>query len=210
MQTEYVQFGCGTCAPETWRNFDAGPAFLLEKKLPFLKAVLLRKGFPDYPRSIEYGDVIKGLPVAAGSLRAVYCSHVLEHLSLNDCRRTLHNIHSYLQPGGIFRLVVPDLEHLARTYLETRDPSAANVFMVEAHLGEESTQRGLRSLPRALFGRSQHLWMWDEKNMRTELESAGFVAIRRARCGDSEDPHFLEVEDEGRWRDALGMECRRP
>lgn len=210
MQAQYVQFGCGTCAPETWRNFDAGPAFLLEKRLPFLKPVLLRKGFPDYPNSIEYGDVIKGLPVAPGSVRAVYCSHVLEHLSLEDCRRTLRNVFSYLQPGGIFRLVVPDLEHLTRTYLEAGDGSAAHTFMVEAHLGETTTERGLRSLPRALFGRSQHLWMWDYKSMSAELAAAGFTAIRRARCGDSDDPQFLHVEDEGRWRDALGIECRRP
>ena len=27
MDHRYVQFGCGMCAPETWQNFDAGPAF---------------------------------------------------------------------------------------------------------------------------------------------------------------------------------------
>ena len=30
----YVQFGCGICAPTTWLNFDAGPAFWIERKLP--------------------------------------------------------------------------------------------------------------------------------------------------------------------------------
>ena len=60
----YVQFGCGLCAPATWRNFDAGPAFWIQRNLPVLKAALLKRGFPDYPRNIEYGDVIKGLPVA--------------------------------------------------------------------------------------------------------------------------------------------------
>src|ERR1700761_4288792 len=114
---EYVQFGCGLCAPLTWRNFDAGPAFWLEKHVPLLKPLLLRRGFPDYPANIAYGDVIKGLPVAQGSAAAVYCSHVLEHLALADLRTTLRNTFGYLRPGGIFRFVLPDLEWLAWSYV---------------------------------------------------------------------------------------------
>ena len=205
-----MQFGCGMDAPTTWRNFDAGPAFLLEKRLPFLKKSLVRRGFPDYPDNIEYGDVIKGLPVRQALFRGVYCSHVLEHLSLEDCRTTLRNVLSYLRPEGIFRLVVPDLEKLVRTYLEDETTDAAGTFMIEAHLGESSSPRGLRSLSRALFGRSQHLWMWDYKSMSRELNDAGFSDVRRAAYGDSEDPYFLSVEEPGRWRDCLGIECRRP
>ena len=210
MSPLYVQFGCGMCAPPGWRNFDAGPAFLLEKRLPFLKSFLVRKGFPDYPAAIEYGDVIRGLPVPPAAAAAVYCSHVLEHLSLADCRQTLRNVFGYLEPGGAFRLVVPDLEHLARTYVNTPEATASHTFMVEAHLGEQSTPRGLPNLARVLFGRSQHLWMWDFKSLGAELAAAGFTGIRRAHFGDSPDPHFGLVEDPGRWRDALGMECHRP
>ncbi len=210
MQGENVQFGCGTCAPASWLNFDAGPAFLLEKRLPFLKAMLVRKGFPDYPVNIHYGDVIKGLPVRQGAASRVYCSHVLEHLSLEDCRRTLRHVWSYLAPGGVFRFVVPDLEFYARRYLGSAEPEAASVFMAETYLGEQQSARGVRSLPKALFGRSQHLWMWDYRNFSKELTAAGFTAIRRAAFGDSGDPAFAEVESEGRWRNCLGIECRRP
>ena len=82
--------------------------------------------------------------------------------------------------------------------------------MVEAHLGEKTAARGLRSLPRSLFGRSQHLWMWDYKSLAAELAAAGFTAIRRAQFGDSPNPYFLTVEDIGRWQNCLGIECRRP
>ncbi len=210
MQGENLQFGCGTCAPESWLNFDAGPAFLLEKRLPFIKAMLVRKGFPDYPVNIHYGDVIKGLPVTQNSASRVYCSHVLEHLSLDDCRKTLRNVCSYLVPGGIFRFVVPDLEFYARRYLESSEPEAASQFMTDTYLGEQQSVRGMRSLPRALFGRSQHLWMWDYRNFSEELAAAGFTAIRRATFGDSGDPAFAAVESEGRWQNCLGIECRRP
>ena len=111
----YVQFGCGACAPATWTNFDASPTLRLQR-IPLLGAVLTRGG-PRFPRGARYGDIVRGLPVEPGSCRAVYCSHVLEHLSLEDFRTALRNTFSCLRPGGIFRLVVPDFERLAREYL---------------------------------------------------------------------------------------------
>lgn len=209
MNEGYIQFGCGLCAPVTWRNFDAGPAFWIEKNLPFMRQAVVRRGFPDYPRNIEYGDVVEGLPVAAGSAQAVYCSHVLEHLALNEFRTALANVREYLKPGGVFRLVVPDLEYLIRGYVATESPDAAVTFMREAHLGEERKARGWGDKAKAMFGRSQHLSMWDYKGMAAELDRTGFTQIRRASHRDAEDPRFLDVEDAGRWENCLGVECRR-
>jgi hypothetical protein len=203
-----IQFGCGLCAPPSWRNFDAGPAFWLEKNLPFLKSFLRSRGYPDYPPNIEYGNVIAGLPIAPGSAEAVYCSHVLEHLTLDQFRATLRNVYTYLAPGGVFRMVLPDLAWLVRQYAESADPYAASRFMRESYLGVESADAGAHKLLRAFFGRSAHLWMWDEKNLSAELAAAGFVDIRRAAFGD--EPGFSEVEDPGRWENCLGITCHRP
>jgi hypothetical protein len=207
---DYVQFGCGTCAPSTWLNFDAGPAFWLERNVPWIKPLLLRRGFPDYPPNIIYGDVIKGLPLAPGSAAAVYCSHVLEHLALSDLRTTLRNTLGYLRPGGTFRFVLPDLEWLATSYVNASDPEAASRFMRDSYLGTEEQPKGTAGLMRMVFGRSAHLWMWDFKNLFAELERAGFTDIRRAQIFDNPDPRFRDVEDPGRWENCLGMECRRP
>jgi len=209
MAEQYVQFGCGTTAPKSFRNFDAGPVFWLQKYMPFLKSLLLKRGLPDYPRNIEYCDVTKGFPIAPGTVKAVYCSHVLEHMTLEEFRSTLRNTFSILEPGGTFRLVLPDLEWYVRTYIESPDPDAASRFVGEVW-GTASRGTGLSEFSRAVFGRSAHLWMWDEKNITLELANAGFVNIRRARFGDNPDPHFREVESEGRWENCLGMECQHP
>src|SRR3984893_14180091 len=139
MDHRYVQFGCGMCAPETWQNFDAGPAFWLQSRLPFLTPLLVKKGFPPYPKNIEYGDVIKGLPVPPGSAEAVYCSHVLEHMTLDEFRVAIKNVFSYLRPGGTFRLVLPDLEQLIGLYTGDPTPAACSRFMQESWLGEMTT-----------------------------------------------------------------------
>jgi hypothetical protein len=210
MAEEYVQFGCGTTAPKSFRNFDAGPAFWLQKTAPILTPVLKRRGFPIYPDNIEYCDVTKGFPIPPATVKAVYCSHVLEHLSLNEFRATLRNTFTILQPGGTFRLVLPDLEHLLRSYMESDDSEAASRFMRDAYLGKESAPTGLGKIAQTVFGRSSHLWMWDEKNMTKELVDVGFTNIRRAQFGDNPDPRFRDVESEGRWENCLGMECKRP
>jgi hypothetical protein len=210
VKSEYIQFGCGPYAPEGWQNFDAGPAFWLQKNLPFLRPILVKRGFPDYPKNIMFGDVILGLPVKPQSAKAVYCSHVLEHMALDEFRTAIRNVFQYLMPGGCFRLVVPDLEFLAKEYVADSRDDAASRFMRDSHLGETSLKRGLGSLPRALFGRSKHFWMWDYKGIADELKAAGFVNISRALFGDSADPRFKEVESPGRWENCLGVECRRP
>ena len=204
--SEYIHFGCGLCAPQSWRNFDAGPAFWLQHHFPFLKGPLVRYGYPGYPRNIEYGNIIKGLPLASSSVKAVYSSHVLEHLTLSEFRRTIRNVHSYLEINGVFRFVVPDLEYMAKSYLTDTRADAASRFMRESYLGEED-DRNMRWLLRQVFGRSRHYSMWDYKSMEEELAQAGFTNIRRAEIGDFSDSRFADVEDPGRWLNCLGVEC---
>lgn len=210
MAEQYVQFGCGTTAPNSWRNLDAGPAFWMQKHLPFMTPILRKRGFPLYPANIEYCDVSKGFPIESGTVKAVYCSHVLEHMTLEDFRATLHNTYRILEPGGTFRFVLPDLAYLVSQYANSEDPEAASTFMRESYLGMDSTGGPLSGFSRAIFGRSAHLWMWDEKGMSRELSAAGFVNIRRAQYGDNPDPKFRDVESDDRWKNCLGIECERP
>jgi hypothetical protein len=51
--------------------------------------------------------------------------------------------------------------------------------------------------------------MWDFKSISEELKQAGFIKIRRANYGDSDDKRFLEVEDSERWTNCLGIECMK-
>lgn len=92
-----------------------------------------------------YGDIVKGLPLPPSCAAAVYCSHVLEHLSLEDFRTALLSTLSMLVPGGIFRLVLPDLEHEVRRYLHSESADAAMDFMCSTYLGHETRPRGFKS-----------------------------------------------------------------
>lgn len=170
---------------------------------------LSRKNLQRFPVNVEIGDIVRGLPLAGGSCQGIYASHVLEHLPLDGFRIALRHTLALLKPGGIFRLVVPDLEIYASRYLSSNDPQAAEQFMRDTFLGVEKADRGIMSFLVTWLGNSRHLWMWDEKGLARELTDAGFVRIRRCSFGDCEDSRFAEVEQADRFVDALAIECRR-
>lgn len=203
-----VQYGCGLSSPPGWWNFDASPTLRVQR-LPVIGHALAR-GSVRFPPDVRYGDVVRGLPLENNSCQAVYASHVLEHLCLNDLTIALAETKRILKIGGRFRLVVPDLETLCSSYLKEAlvgDCEASHRFMRSSHLGLESRERGLRSLLEIAFGNSKHLWMWDRHSMPAALHQAGFSSVREARFGDSEDSCFNAVEDEARFVDSIAFEA---
>jgi SAM-dependent methyltransferase len=205
---ERIQYGCGLSAPGGWRNFDASPT-LRAQRLPLVGRLLKRVGV-QFPDPVEYGDVTRRLPVSDGAARVVYCSHVLEHLSLEGLRAALRESYRILQSGGTFRLVVPDLEVIVDSYRANPGEDAAVQFMRDTILGQEARPASLGARVRDALGNAQHRWMWDYPGLAKELREAGFVDIRRASYGDSLDAAFSEVEEEDRWTGCLGIECRKP
>ncbi|OLD26178.1 MAG: hypothetical protein AUJ04_06485 [Acidobacteria bacterium 13_1_40CM_3_55_6] len=200
-----VQFGCGLSAPEAWLNFDCSPTIRFEK-LPIIGR-LYTKNEERFPSNVEYGDIVRGLPLPSGSCTAVYASHVLEHLSLREFRMALRNTHQLLEPGGRFRLVLPDLEILARRYLDSKDATAALEFMRETSLGIETRSRTLLGFLRSWLGNSSHLWMWDFKSLAHELSAAGFANIEKRSFGD--EPLFADVEDATRFVNTVAVGCAK-
>lgn len=204
MNEYLLQYGCGLSAPNGWRNFDASPSLWLQR-LPVLGPLFKLKG-PAFPSGVEFGNIVHGLPLPDGSCKLIYCSHVLEHLSLNDCRKALKQSHRLLKGGGTFRLVLPDLETAFKKYKRS---GSAFQFLRMIGLGREERPRGLSAFLRDYLGNSQHLWAWDYSALKGELGKVGFRRIRRAFFGDSMIPEFNLVEERGRWADCLGIECQK-
>lgn len=91
-----LNVGCGRRFHEDWINVDLEPA----------------------DASVIACDITRGLPFDDNSLDAVYHSHVLEHLSPTAGQQLIAECYRVLRPGGVLRIVVPDLEQIAKLYLE--------------------------------------------------------------------------------------------
>ena len=91
----YLNVGCGTKFHRGWTNID------MVSKDPAVQAV----------------NLIQGIPFEAGRFEVVYHSQVLEHIPKDKAPTFLAECLRVLKPGGILRVVVPDLEDIATEYL---------------------------------------------------------------------------------------------
>ncbi|PUZ25445.1 methyltransferase type 11 [Chitinophaga parva] len=207
----YVQYGCGPfSAPAGWKNFDASPTLRIQQ-LPLLGPLLKHRMHVTFPEDVLQGNILKALPgVPAGSCDGVYCSHVLEHLSYDDCLLAVRNTYHLLKPGGYFRCVVPDLAWAARAYVDdlaSQDSQANTRFLERTMLGKRRRPRGLRGLLTATLGNSDHLYMWDQFSLAQVFRQAGFTQVRACGFNDCPDPMFRLVEEASRFENAVALEA---
>lgn len=94
-QQPKLNLGCGYRFHPDWINLDLVPA----------------------DPQVQQHDLLAGIPFGNESVSAVYHSHLLEHLNPTDGRRLIEECFRVLLPGGILRIVVPDLERIAELYL---------------------------------------------------------------------------------------------
>ena len=205
---KYLQYGCGFSNPTGWENYDSSPTLRIQRT-PIFGKVMKSSLNVVFPNNIKYGDIVNGLNVSKNNYDGIYCSHVLEHLSYYDLKKTLKNTYEYLKPGGIFRMVLPDLEVLCREYVNEvnkKNPKSSLRFMNDSLLGVTERKRGLKQTLINMLGNSKHLWMWDYYSLSEELREVGFLDIRRCEFNDSNDKMFLRVEEKDRFINCLSIE----
>jgi SAM-dependent methyltransferase len=117
-----LNLACGDQAHPEWTNVEFWPHCLryqaplvgrLFRRLDAGKTHLDGRGAP-----VRFTDLRNGIPYADESFDVVYHSNFLEHLDRRDAEQLLRECRRVLRPGGILRVVVPDLEVQARSYLE--------------------------------------------------------------------------------------------
>ncbi|GAB4550960.1 MAG: hypothetical protein Tsb0014_45380 [Pleurocapsa sp.] len=63
-------------------------------------------------------NLTKGIPFPDNYFDVVYHSHLLEHFPTNETQSFLNECFRVLRPQGVLRTAVPDLEQIAKTYLQ--------------------------------------------------------------------------------------------
>ncbi|MCR4922701.1 MAG: methyltransferase domain-containing protein [Lachnospiraceae bacterium] len=66
-------------------------------------------------------NLLKKLPFSDNEVDAIYSSHMIEHFTSDQAHSWLKECHRVLKPGGVIRLVAPDLENACRNYLNELD-----------------------------------------------------------------------------------------
>lgn len=236
-----LNLGCGSRTSPLCVNLDWSPLVRL-KGSPLgqrMAGVLLRGERLENFRAMD-GDIVacdlrKGIPAETSSVDLVYHSHVLEHIDRNAVPAFLAEVRRVLKPGGVHRVVVPDLERRARAYVASLDAALAEGSAPAEHdatvsdLLEQSVRREAagssrqrplrRRLENLALGDARrrgetHQWMWDRVNLTAALLEAGFLTpVVTDHCTSAvpDWPAYgLDVNPDGSEykTDSLYMECR--
>src|SRR5918994_706665 len=139
-------------------------------------------------------NVLWGLPFPDRSASHVFVSHMLEHLFFpRDVRFFLAELRRVMSPGGVVRIVVPDIEQCIEAYTsndrqfftsrrETWDWWPENATRLEDFLAYS----GAGAEPAYLF--EAHKYGYDFETLVKALGEAGFERVRRSAYMASDDP----------------------
>jgi predicted SAM-dependent methyltransferase len=92
-----IHFGCGNVNLPGWINIDA----LSSPHIHIVGSIEALKTF------------------SQNSVDLIYACHVLEHLSVTECKRFIDIAYNILKSGGTLLLSVPDFRSLVNLYIET-------------------------------------------------------------------------------------------
>lgn len=90
-----LNLGCGSIYHPAWTNID------------FVKR-----------ENVIQHNLLNGIPFQNNEFDVVFHSHVLEHFNKKDAESFMIECYRVLKSNGIIRIVVPDLENIAKTYIE--------------------------------------------------------------------------------------------
>lgn len=146
--TTRLNIGCGGVCHPDWINLDIQPSVSY----------------------VRHWDATQGLPCGDGEVDVCYASHVVEHLHPADAEGLLRQCHRVLKDRGIVRIVVPDLEAIAREYVSALD----------------RVDRG------DLIASSDHEWMVIELFDQMVRAKSGGEMLRYLRSGTIPNEAFIK------------------
>jgi SAM-dependent methyltransferase len=142
-----------------------------------------------------YMDGTKPWIFEDGSLSHVYADNMIEHVPLSGARVFFAEAYRCLRPGGIIRLVTPDVRTHVELYLKGDG-------VVSSPLADEYRSLGVViehpiDLLRTPIGEFGHHagYVYDFDTLDAELRRAGFQPAVRRNLQESDDPKLRGLEE---------------
>lgn len=206
-----LNIGCGNnlIEDETWVNIDNSLIAKIRRSIfwRFFDLIINLKIFRNkvpsfffnYPK-VNIVDIRKKFPYLDNSFDFIYCSQVIEHLQKHDLIKLIEECLRVLKPGGIIRILTPDLEKIIKLYsshdlntfkendfLESKNlcDHFNAIFYPRSHVFTDKrtfTTRILDFLP------EQHKYIYDFNTISEMFQKAGYENIKSVETKDTVFP----------------------
>lgn len=199
-----ANLGCGLRCLPGWANVDGSLTALFgSRRFTFINKVLYslagssaHYSFKEYEKIIKecgllFFDLRNGVPFAENSLKVIFTSHFLEHLSKTDGRNFLKECHRSLSPGGLLRIAVPDLDYAFKMYMDGRvEEMLDSIFYNSAD-----------------YDFHAHKYNYSFLSLKSALEGFGFKNVVRCEYQKGNCPNidYLDIYPE----QSLYVECQK-
>lgn len=182
-----LHIGCLETGLPGWVNTDITPHIFIARvpgaaRLLRGLSLMTRERYEQHRRGVfarvRYLNAAKHFPYSTGSFDNVFSCHMLEHLYRSEARNCVSEVYRVLKPGGVFRVIVPDLDIAVRDYDRT-DPES---FLEKIYV---NTQRQ---------DKNRHHWMYTAASLAELLLRSGFGKTQRCsyRIGQCPDLDKLD------------------
>lgn len=172
-----LNWGCGSSPKPGWINSDRRPCAGVD----------------------VVADILTGLPLDDDSIDYAVSVHALQEIPYPDLVPALRELRRVLRPGGVLRLVLPDLDKGIRAYLE----KSLDRFHIP---DDEAKSLGGKFIIHMLwYGYSRMLFTHDF--VEELLLKAGFVRADCCRCMETTSPFAGIVELDNREGESLFVEA---
>lgn len=154
---------------EEWRakGFRGAKLDICGGRNPWKPEEFLNVDIVDLPQVDCVFDIRKRFPIDDGVIAEIFSAATLEHFREQDNLHILHEFFRILQLGGTLRISTPDLEAIAKGFLEGEDLHIINRHLFGKYKGDETEDYDL------------HRWMYPVSTLIEVLQEIGFVDVEQ-------------------------------
>jgi predicted SAM-dependent methyltransferase len=192
-----LQIGTGSNLLEGWLNTD----------------------FVPHSKATAFLNATKRFPFDDDTFDAIFSEHMIEHINYDEGCFMLRECWRVLKPGGVIRLITPDLEALLSLCSPKRTP-------IQERYLRWMTDRFLPGLGKyepafvvnLAMRFSGHQFLYDGRTLEDALKEAGFSDVERVLPEESNREVFRGVDSHGHYiedaeinkYESMAFEARRP
>jgi len=141
------------------------------------------------------------LPFKTGTVEAIFCEHVIEHLTKSEGNLLLSECYRVLKANGVARFSTPDAEKYLVSYVNNdtfisslpnfQDPNIPRIDVINHVMRENGS----------------HLWIYDKESLSRAFVQSGFRNVFQQQYGVSTLDIMNDLDNADRSLESLYIEA---